>query len=129
MYVHDVRGHEFVVRGVDDITPDVYMKMSKEKPKDVSDINNLTFTCIAKDRNIGIGRFRNTFVETSDRKYPSHLEYLGKCREFKYPENEKIYEPFTGVLAWHSIVEKAIYSYENELERQAIVEVLKNKEV
>ena len=128
IYVHDVRGHDFVVRGIEDMTPDVYIKMSKEKPKDVSDINDLTFACSAKNRNTGVGRFRNTFVETSDRKLPKYLEYLGTCTEFNYPENETIIEPFTSLLTWYDFEKDTIRYYENELERQDIVEQLKRNQ-
>lgn len=128
IYVHDVRGHEFVVRGVYDMTPDIYIKVSKEKPKDVSEINDFMFTCSVRNTKTGVGRFRNTLSELSDRSYPKDIEFLGKCIDFKYPQNEEVIEPFSDLVKWYSLEKDAILDYENELKRQQeIAERLKKK--
>jgi hypothetical protein len=127
IYVHGIRGHDFVVRGIEDMTPDVYLKISKEKPQTVSDLTRFEFACLSRNQKTGIGKFRYTFCEVSDRKYPKDIEYLGICDDFVYPEIENFVEPFSALLAWHSIESDAVVSYENELQRQKEVEELKRK--
>ena len=90
IYVHDIRKHSLVVRGVLDIVPYVYLKMSKEKPKRMSELDDMMFIVWKWDIIIGKAQCGFSFLDASDRKMPKDLEYLGICEKFKYPIFEKI---------------------------------------
>ena len=101
IYVHEIRGHSLVVRGVVDMVPYVYLKMSKEKPKKMSDLDEMRFLIWKWDRISGHAQCGFTFVDTSNRKMPKDLECLGRCEKFEYPIFEKITDDDFGCgLSW-----------------------------
>ncbi|KNY26492.1 hypothetical protein [Pseudobacteroides cellulosolvens] len=124
IYVHDLSKHEFVVRGVYDIVPDIYIMLSKEEPVSPNQINELTLVCGIinvyngrKDKpGDGKRHYRYTLMETSNRKYPKGIKYLGQCDNFVYPENEASYNSDLHMgCQWWCIENDAIRGYELEL--------------
>ena len=56
-------------------------------------------------------------VERSLRKYPKDLEYLGVCKDFKYPVDEYIVSHNVNFIWWDSIELYSIRRYESAIER------------
>jgi len=55
-------------------------------------------------------------METSNRKYPKDMKFLGKCENFIYPKNEAPYNSNLHMgCQWWSIEQDAIRGYELEL--------------
>ena len=114
IYVSRLGEMELVVRGVVDVVPYIYLKMSKEKPKDASQINSLPFIGWSIEWSTGQGAFEKALVETSHRSYPKEIEFLGICEDFQYPTLEIKREDFQ---LWWSFKADAIEEYERELQR------------
>ena len=103
IYVHEIRGHSFVVREIKDMTPYVYLKMSKVKPEKISDLEKMIFLTWNWDKKTGQAQYGFSFMDVSDRKMPKDLEYLGICENFIYPTCEKITEDsLGGMVSWQS---------------------------
>ena len=114
IYVSRLAEMELVVRGIVDIIPCVYLKMSKEKPQDPLQINSLPFIVWSIEWRTGQGAFEKALVDTSHRSYPKEIEFLGVCENFQYPVLEIKREDFQ---LWRSFKEDAIIEYERELKR------------
>ncbi len=115
IYVSRLAEMELVVRGIVDMIPCVYLKMSKEKPQDLLQINSLPFIVWSIEwGTTGQGAFEKALVDTSHRSYPKEIEFLGICENFQYPVLEIKREDFQ---LWRSFKEDAIIEYERELQR------------
>ena len=111
IYVKEIKGFDFVVPGVDDICPSVYIMLSPKEVKSMEDITSLNCCCSVRDAQTRKKRYQYTIAETSDRRKPKNLNYLGRCDCFKYPVDEEEYDEMGSLIMWNDFVEDSIEGY------------------
>lgn len=115
IYVNEVREFDFVVPHVKDICPNIYIMLAENKDFSVDEISNLKFCCSVHNRKTGKKRYQYTLSETSNRKYPADMKYLGKCNSFIPPKDEMVDEvPFSElkeIIMWYSFVDDVVRGY------------------
>lgn len=85
-YVDKITKKDWQVKGIYDEVAEVYFFLTKEKPKNVDEIQRSTPVCFLffNDKN----QYRAELFETSKRQRPNDLSFLGKYLSFTYPQNE-----------------------------------------
>nr|MBP3598108.1 hypothetical protein [Eubacterium sp.] len=117
IYVNRLRQHEWKVKGVWDTTPYVYVKLAKEKPTSLDEINDLPFVVGQVKWKTAQGIYERELADISNRAYPKTLEYFGVMEEFEFPAGEmEIWD----LQLWFSFEKDVIRDYELELERQEL---------
>lgn len=111
IYVHEVNGHEFIVPGVEDMCPLIYIMMSSKRIESIEEVEELKCCCSVRDIKTGKRRYQYTIAETSNRKTPKNIEYLGKYTCFKHPLDEEEYDGMGSLIMWHSFVKDCIAGY------------------
>ena len=119
LYVHEIVEKHLNLPGVPDRIPCIYVMFSKEKPTSVDKLSELQFLFQPYFTREGkrLKNYRWLLSETSLRKYPKDIEYLGICNDFIYPIDEYIEPVNVNFVFWSTIEKKAIRSYEDGLER------------
>lgn len=112
IYVSKIAEFDFVVPNVMEICPQIYIMLSEKKPCSVYEISNLKCCCSIKNVMTGKKRYQYTISETSDRKMPKNIEFLGKYNLFKSPQDEEKEEGLYTLIGWNDFVEKAVEGYE-----------------
>lgn len=117
LYVEALTTKEFVVPGVMDTVPIVYLKIMKEKPSTIEDINKAPFVLLATAEKGTFKYYQRLLVTTSSHTFPkSKFEYFGKTNEFIYPDVNCITnDNLKGITGWKWFDERIIYGYELEL--------------
>lgn len=111
IYVNEINGHDFIVPGVEDMCPLIYIMMSSKRIESIEEVAELKCCCSVKNIKTGKRRYQYTIAETSNRKKPKNIEYLGKCNCFKYPLDEEEYDGMGSLIMWHNFVEDSIAGY------------------
>ena len=118
LYVHEIVD-DFNLPGVPDRIPCLYLMFSERKPTSIDELEELQVIyqqLFSEDRK-RLKNCRWLLIETSLRKYPKDLEYLGVCKDFKYPVDEHIESHNVNFIWWNTIELYAIRSYEDAIER------------
>ncbi len=87
-YVDKIWLDDWQVRGVYDELADLFFFLTEEKPTCVEDIYNAKNICFYRGKKGN--RYRVYLCEVRKKERPVDLILLGKCNDFKYPENDKI---------------------------------------
>ena len=117
LYVHEIVDTRLNLPDVPDRTPCLYLMFSERKPTSIDELGELQVIyqqLFSKDRK-RLKNCRWLLVERSLRKYPKDLEYLGVCKDFKYPVDEYIELRNVNFIWWDTIELYAIRSYEESL--------------
>ena len=118
LYVHEIVD-DFNLPGVPDRIPCLYLMFSERKPTSIDELEELQVIyqqLFSEDRK-RLKNCRWLLIETSLRKYPKDLEYLGVCKDFKYPVDEHIESQNVNFIWWNTIELYAIRSYEIAIKR------------
>ena len=112
-YVDKIYLDDWYVRGIKDEVPEVYFFIQKEKPENIESLYTAARICFS----IGQGRFGNRYrvhiCESSKRNRPKDLTFLGKCKEFKYPDNES---DMSGHFCWsRSSIRDILWGFAKQL--------------
>ena len=89
LYVISLIEREYIVKGITDVFPLVYVKMSKEKPISICDINNADFATDAYGASTGAGRFEFLIKGTLSKKISKESIFWGRTEQFLEPKNKK----------------------------------------
>ncbi len=112
IYVVGMDRGEYVVPGIYDTVPKVYLMLSKKKIECVEDVRNLELCCSACNRKKNERRIVYIILETSNRKRPKTLEYIGRLEDRLVPNVEYQISDMHGFLKWFSITQDTIQDYE-----------------
>ncbi|MBQ3583250.1 MAG: hypothetical protein IJA27_00890 [Lachnospiraceae bacterium] len=133
IYVKNLISKEFVVKGIKDTYPIVYIKMSADKPKNIEDINNAEFIVDSYDCSIGDGQYAFVIDGPVSKKVSKQSEFFGISEEFAFPEsafpssafpqseNVQVDEYITDFSMYNTFPMYVIRYYKNELERKEYV--------
>ena len=123
LYVTSLIEREEKVKGITDVFPLVYVKMSKEKPISICDINNAGFGVEVYETSTGEGDFKFIVGRALSKKILKEGIFWGKTEQFSEPKYQK--ENKDGYMPWFECVSifemYAIRYYENELRRKESV--------
>ena len=119
-YVIGMDRGEYVVSGVYDMVPKVYLMLSEKKIEKAEDIKKLDLCCCVFNKEKNEGRIVYIIPETSNRNKPKMMEYIGRLKNNFIPKVEYQISNNIGDLMWHSIVSNAIRYYEFNLKIKQI---------
>ncbi len=113
-YVHGIVEKDINLPGIPDHFPCLYLMLSEKKPVSINELNELTliFEPFFTGEGKKLKNHQWLLFETSNRKYPKDLEYLGECKDFKYPEDEYRESVNTNSIWWNTVEIQAIRRYE-----------------
>ena len=114
-YVMGMYKGDFVVPGIYDTVPKVYMMMSKKRIERVEEIRKLPLCCCLCEREKNLRRIIYILLETSNRKKPKTLEYIGRMDSDFVPKVDYHISDMQGLLKWFSLTGDAICDYEFNL--------------
>ena len=118
LYVKALMEDESVVKGVKDVLPLVYVKMSEKKPENICDINNADFITPSFPTDTGEAVYIMGISVNTGRKITKQSEFYGITDQFLEPENEMDYRMLDWFDYYDSFAFYAVRYYENELERK-----------
>lgn len=119
LYVHEIVGMNINLPEVSNKIPCLYLMFSERKPKSIDELGELQVIyeeLFSRDRK-RLKNCRWLLTQGALRKYPKDLEYLGVCRDFKYPVDEYIESRNVNFIWWNTIELYSIRSYELALKR------------
>lgn len=109
-----VRG-AYAVPDIYDTVPEVYLMLSKEQIEQVEDIKNLKLCCSVYYKERNERRINYLIYETSNRKRPKSIRYIGRMKEKFVPHVEYQIQDMNSGMLWCSWVQDAIRDYEFSL--------------
>ena len=121
IYVYGLEKEDIKVKGITDIIPGAYMKLSKNKPKTVEEINNTDFVIYQTRGEAGQARFKFEFCELTHKNRPKEIEYFETTTKFLLPQYERDdgFGPWD--VEWYNLVYAATVGYQRELDRKKLV--------
>ncbi|MDE7433028.1 MAG: hypothetical protein K2N34_14095 [Lachnospiraceae bacterium] len=123
LYVISLIEREYIVKGITDVFPLVYVKMSKEKPISICDINNADFAADGYDTSTGAGYSEFLIEGTLNKKISREGIFWGRTEQFLEPEYQAadIDEYIPSFELSSTFAMYAIRYYETELRRKECV--------
>ena len=121
IFVYGLEKEDIKVKGITDIIPGAYMKLSKNKPKTVEEINNTDFVIYQTRGEAGQARFKFEFCELTHKNRPKEIEYFETTTKFLLPQYERDdgFGPWD--VEWYNLVYAATVGYQRELDRKKLV--------
>ena len=119
-YVTGMDRGEYVVSGVYDMVPKVYLMLSKKKIEKAEDIKKLDFCCCSFNKEKNERTIEYIILDTSNRKRPKTINYIGRLKSDFIPQVKYRVSDTEGLVMWHSIISKAIKWYEFNLKIKQI---------
>ena len=114
-YVTGMDRGEYVVSGVYDMVPKVYLILSEKKIEKAEDIKKLDFCCCSFNKEKNERTIEYIILDTSNRKRPKTIHYIGRLKSDFFPQVKYRVSDTEGLVMWHSIISKAIKWYEFNL--------------
>ncbi|MGN0496481.1 MAG: hypothetical protein ACI4GW_09680 [Lachnospiraceae bacterium] len=111
IYVYEVSKFEFVVPGVYDVCPIIYIMLSPSDLQSVEEILSLKYCCSVNNLKTNKKRYKYVLGEVSDRKIPRQIKFIGNTDNVKFPIDEEISNQTSSIILWNEFVDDAISGY------------------